>query len=56
MLSTKKQGIFIKTKITLFNNENNFDSTMRTMRGNNENNENKKHPMAQAPRNLNYLN
>ena len=26
----KKQGIFIKTKITLFNNENNLEATMET--------------------------
>ena len=31
-------------------------STMKTIIFNNKNNENYKHPMARAPRNLNYLN
>ena len=47
------EGIYLSTMETIiFNNKNN-KSTMKTMRGNNENN---KHPMARAPRNLNYLN
>ena len=40
-------------KTIIFNNGNNLESTIKAMRGYNENN---KHPMARAPRNLNYLN
>ena len=38
---------------TLLSGEGIYLSTMETIRFNNEN---KKHPMARAPRNLNYLN